>query len=118
MKPGNLRLSVLLGLAVLAAACGPSAPAAPLPSATPRPTPTAIGPDDAPFLEAEVPRISVQDAKAAVDNGLAVIVDVRDARAYENEHIAGALSILLGEVETNAAGLPLDKEQWIITYCT
>jgi hypothetical protein len=102
----------------LAAACNPAAPQTPAASAPPKPTPTGIAPEHLPFLEVDAPRISVEDAKAAVDNGLAVIVDVRDTAAYERSHIAGALSIQLGEVETDAAGLPLDKEQWIITYCT
>jgi len=45
-------------------------------------------------------------------------VDVRSKEAYEASHIAGALFVPLGEFESNIAGLDLDKEQWIITYCT
>jgi rhodanese-related sulfurtransferase len=33
-------------------------------------------------------------------------------------HIPGALSIPLAEIESNPAGLNLDKAKWIITYCT
>ena len=74
--------------------------------------------DTIPQTEADVPRISVKDAKAALDGGKAIIVDVRSADIYAQGHAAGAISIPLSEIETNPAGLGLDKEQWIITYCT
>jgi 3-mercaptopyruvate sulfurtransferase SseA len=73
---------------------------------------------DIPQTEADVPRISVKDAKAALDGGKAIIVDVRSAESYAAGHAAGAISIPLSEIEANPAGLGLDKEQWIITYCT
>ena len=71
-----------------------------------------------PESDAEVPRASLEEAKAALDNGTAIFVDVRSADAYEASHVAGALSIPLAEVEANPSGLALDQEQWIITYCT
>jgi 3-mercaptopyruvate sulfurtransferase SseA len=71
-----------------------------------------------PFTEADVPRVTVQDAKAAFDGGEAIIVDVRSQAAYEAGHVDGALSIPLNEFETNIAGIDLPKDQWIITYCT
>lgn len=71
-----------------------------------------------PASEAEVPRVSLEAARAALDSGTAVIVDVRSTEAYEASHVAGAVSIPLGEVEANPNGLALNKEQWIITYCT
>jgi len=73
---------------------------------------------DIPQTEADVPRISVEDAKAALDGGKAIIVDVRSAESYAAGHAAGAISIPLTGIEANPAGLSLDKEQWIITYCT
>ena len=71
-----------------------------------------------PQSEVDVPRVSVENAKAAFESGAAVIVDVRSPSAYEASHVAGAISIPLGEIESNPAGLSLDKEEWIITYCT
>jgi len=71
-----------------------------------------------PLTEASVPRVSVSDAKAAFDNGEAIIVDVRNADAYTTGHIPGSISIPLGFFETDPSGLNLDKAQWIITYCT
>ena len=71
-----------------------------------------------PQTEADVPRISVKDAKAALDGGKAIIVDVRSAESYAAGHAAGAISIPLSEIEADPTGSGLDKEQWIITYCT
>ncbi|MGH8245357.1 MAG: rhodanese-like domain-containing protein, partial [Gammaproteobacteria bacterium] len=71
-----------------------------------------------PQSEAAVPRVTVEEAKAAFDSGEAVLVDVRSQGAYEASHAAGALFIPLGEFETDPAGVELNKEQWIITYCT
>ena len=71
-----------------------------------------------PESEAAVPRVSVEEAKAAFDSGSAIIVDERGSEAYAAGHVPGALNIQLEEFETNPANLKLDKEQWIITYCT
>ena len=71
-----------------------------------------------PESEAAVPRVSVEQAKAAFDSGAAIIVDVRSADAYAASHVPGAINIQLEEFETNPTDLELDKEQWIITYCT
>ena len=71
-----------------------------------------------PQTEADVPRVAVEAAKAAFDNGQAIILDVRPADAFANGHIAGAISIPLGLIESNPSGLGLDKNKWIITYCT
>lgn len=71
-----------------------------------------------PGTEAEVPRVSVEEARAALDSGAAIIVDVRSAEAYAASHIAGAINIPLEEIETDPASLNLDEDQWIITYCT
>ncbi len=71
-----------------------------------------------PLTEAQVPRITAEDAKAAFDSGEAIIVDVRSAEAYASGHAEGAINILLGVFETDIANIPLEKDQWIITYCT
>lgn len=71
-----------------------------------------------PETDAEVPRVPVDQAKAVFDSGQAVIVDVRGAEAYARSHIAGALEVSLSAIQTDPANLPLDKNKWIITYCT
>jgi len=75
-------------------------------------------PADLPETDAEVPRVPVEQAKAAFDTGQAMIVDVRGAEAYARSHIAGALEVSLSAIQTDPANLPLDKNKWIITYCT
>jgi rhodanese-related sulfurtransferase len=47
-----------------------------------------------------------------------VIVDVRSPEAFASRHIAGAINVPLIDIEMNLASVPLEKEQWIITYCT
>lgn len=76
------------------------------------------GQTDLPLTEADVPRVTAEEAKAAFDSGEAVIVDVRGVDAYTEAHVAGALSIPLTDIEFNPSGVALDKNQWIITYCT
>jgi 3-mercaptopyruvate sulfurtransferase SseA len=64
----------------------------------------------------EIERVSLEDAKAALDAGTAVFVDVRGVDAYNLSHIPGSLSIPLAELESRLG--ELDPNQWIITYCT
>ena len=73
---------------------------------------------DLPETEADVPRVSIEEALTAYSAGAAIIVDVRSTEDYNASHIPGALSIPLDEFEIDPSGLDLDKEQWIITYCT
>jgi len=73
---------------------------------------------------AAVPRISPQDAKALVDQGKAVIVDVRDGmEVAASGKAAGALHIARGLLEFKAdPELPshekaLQKDKTVIVYC-
>lgn len=65
---------------------------------------------------ATAPRISVADAKKALGAGKAVLVDVRSAVAYQQEHAKGAISLPGFEIQARMKELPKDKQ--IITYCT
>jgi 3-mercaptopyruvate sulfurtransferase SseA len=71
-----------------------------------------------PLTEADVSRIDVHEAKAAIASGQAILVDVRSAESYTKGHAAGAVSIPLENFEKNIGKLSLEKSQWIITYCT
>ena len=65
----------------------------------------------------EIPRISPEEVKAKLDAGSnLVIIDARSKEAYEQVHIAGAISIPLGEVAERYTELQGYDE--IITYCT
>ena len=75
-------------------------------------------PGNLPQTEADVPRVTIEQARVALESGAAIIVDVRVAESFAVQHIAGAISIPLNQIEENPAGVPLDKKQWIITYCT
>lgn len=78
-----------------------------------QPTENASGQGD-PF--AAIPRIKVEELVKALKEGRAVVVDIRVAEDYEEEHIKGALSIPLEEVrERGPRELPPDK--LIVTYC-
>ncbi len=80
-------------------------------------TPTAA--PEAAFVEEvypEIQRVSIEEAKAALDSGSAVFVDVRSVEAYQASHISGAVNIPSEELEARLG--ELDKAKWIITYCT
>jgi len=64
----------------------------------------------------EVERVSLEDSKAAYDQGTAVFLDVRSTSSYSQGHIPGALSIPLGELQDRTS--ELNPDDWIITYCT
>jgi hypothetical protein len=66
--------------------------------------------------DAEVPRITLEDAKKEYDKGTAVIVDSRGEAAYKQEHIKGALNIPLGAPESQFSTIPKGKK--IIVYCS
>jgi 3-mercaptopyruvate sulfurtransferase SseA len=113
-------LFVLLAFAFVLSACSVQPTQAP-PTAAPT---TIIEPvftqssGDLPQTEADVPRVSIEEARAALDSGAAVIVDVRNLSAFEASHIVGAISVPLGTIERELTSVPLHKDQWIITYCT
>ena len=71
-----------------------------------------------PATEADVPRVSLEQALTAYSAGAAVFVDVRAPQTYEISHIPGAINIPLGVFETDIGSVNLDKDAWIITYCT
>ncbi|MGQ9598660.1 MAG: rhodanese-like domain-containing protein [Anaerolineae bacterium] len=60
-----------------------------------------------------VPRIPLQEALAKLQQGQAVLVDVRSRAAYDQAHAAGALSFPEEEMDARLDELPRDKE-WIL----
>lgn len=63
-----------------------------------------------------VPRVSLNDAKAALDRKEAIMVDVRDLEYYQANHITGSINIPPSDFETRYR--ELNPNQWIILYCT
>lgn len=64
---------------------------------------------------ARIPRVSVKELRKALDEGRAVVADVRPAEAFEEEHIAGAFSVPEDDWAARAGDLPKDK--LVVTYC-
>ncbi len=107
--------SLLLFLALTISACSASLPTEVTVIVEPTNPPRA---DNLPQTEADVPRVTVEEALTALNSGVALIVDVRSTQSFVAGHIAGALSIPLTGIEENPKSVSLDKNQWIITYCT
>ena len=84
-------------------------------AATPTPTPAPNPPASAPTPD-EAPRITVEEAKKALDEGKAFIIDARAEEAYKAEHIKGAVNIRHDNLDARLKDLPKDKT--IIVYCS
>jgi 3-mercaptopyruvate sulfurtransferase SseA len=82
------------------------------PSSTPTP---ATVPDTVEHQADGVRRMTPVEAREAVAQGKAVIVDVRGEDSYNAGHIKGARWINLNDIGSRTGELPRDKT--IITYC-
>jgi 3-mercaptopyruvate sulfurtransferase SseA len=67
-----------------------------------------------PASVSQVQRVTLVDAKAALDAGTAVFLDVRDSSSYAEAHIPGALNIPSSDLPTRMKAL--DPKSWIIPY--
>ncbi|MGE0887707.1 MAG: rhodanese-like domain-containing protein [Blastocatellales bacterium] len=64
-----------------------------------------------------MPRVRAEETKKMVDEGKAIIIDVRGTEAYKLSHIKGSIDYPLSKLENkDFNGLPKDKR--IIAYCT
>jgi hypothetical protein len=66
--------------------------------------------------DGDVPRVSVQDAKAEIDAGTAIIVDSRPEFAFKHERIKGAFNIPIGSPPEKFSEIPQGKK--IFIYCS
>ena len=64
----------------------------------------------------DIHRISIAEARAAFENGKAVIIDVRGEAPYKAGHIKGAKMIAVEQIGARSSELPTDKT--IILYCS
>lgn len=87
----------------------PTSPAA-SPPLTPSPPPLPESEED------KMPRVSGAEAIKLVQEGKAIIVDVRSEDAWKMQHVKGALNVPLNKIESGDHKLPKDKR--IIAYCT
>jgi hypothetical protein len=79
---------------------------------------TAIRPPQptATVLAVEISRIKVDEAKALLDSGQAILIDARAAASYTSQHATGAISLPEASADTLIPQLPKDKI--LIFYCT
>jgi hypothetical protein len=77
---------------------------------------TALPLDTGSIPNPDVPRISLQETQTRLDQGQAILIDVRSRDSFEKSHAQGAISIPEEEMGARLDELPRDKE--IILYCT
>ena len=68
----------------------------------------------------EVRRISVSEARALLDTGRGVLVDVRERSLYDNTHAAGAVSLPLAVIQATQGQVPAGAAppgRVLILYC-
>jgi hypothetical protein len=107
---GVVVVAVILGVIVSAENQQPSS------ADNPSAVNTAQGLDSASIPYPDVPRIALTDAQKELENGQAILIDVRSKSSYDSEHAAGAISMPEEEVNARLNELPRDKD--IILYCT
>lgn len=63
------------------------------------------------------PQITVHEAKAQMDKGSYILIDVREPREYKRGHIVKAINIPRGVLEFKIGRVVPDKNSKIIIYC-
>jgi 3-mercaptopyruvate sulfurtransferase SseA len=84
-----------------------------IPAATP---PVLPAPSETPTPVDDAPRITLEEAKKAFDDGKAFIIDARAEDAYKMEHIKGSFNIRHDNLDAMLKQIPRDKT--IIVYCS
>jgi hypothetical protein len=117
-KIASLAIPITVGLVVVAVLFGIIVSAENrLPSSEgPSTVNTAQGLDTQSIPYPDVPRIPLADAQNELQNGQAILIDVRSTASYNSEHAVGAISMPEEEVNARLNELPRDKD--IILYCT
>ncbi len=64
----------------------------------------------------EIKRVSLKDARQALEASSAIILDVRDPESFASSHIPGAINIPQDQLASRLN--ELSSARWIITYCT
>lgn len=67
--------------------------------------------------EAQYVKISAEEAKALMDSGGAIILDVRTQEEYDTGHISGAVRLEAADFAGKAAEVLPDKDSLILVYC-
>jgi len=64
----------------------------------------------------DVPRITLKETQTLLEEGKALLIDVRGSEAYDQQHATGAILFTEADIETRLNELPRDKQ--LILYCT
>jgi 3-mercaptopyruvate sulfurtransferase SseA len=70
----------------------------------------------APPPQDNVRRVTIAELREMLEQGKAVVIDVRGDAMYNTEHIKGALNI--NEAQLNARAVELPKDKLIVLYCS
>ena len=62
-------------------------------------------------------RVSAREAKALIDNGGCLLLDVREPDEYAGGHIPGAVNLPLERIKAGETLLPQDLDRLILVYC-
>jgi len=62
-------------------------------------------------------KITASEAKALMDEGNVIVLDVRSQDEYDDGHIAGAIRLEYGEFPEKLASVLPDKDAIILVYC-
>jgi rhodanese-related sulfurtransferase len=62
--------------------------------------------------------ISRDELKAAIDAGTVTVLDALGGEYYAQQHLPGALALVLADVEAQAPTLLPDRDAAIVTYCS
>jgi hypothetical protein len=114
----KLGMSALtIGMAITAAGCAQSGASTPTAGASASQQSATAIPASPQNAEDKIPRVKVDDAKKMIEEGKAIIIDVRGPDAYKLSHIKGALDIPLTKLDTGEIK-DLPKDKLIIAYCS
>lgn len=111
MVAGGVLLILTSVAWIMMANTPPQAPSASLPAGQVSQT---LPPTRVPYPG--IQRVSVGDAKAALELKQAILIDVRGEPYFSAGHIPGAYSFTEDEMLSRMS--ELDPSAWIITYCT
>lgn len=62
--------------------------------------------------------ITRDELTAAIEAGTVTVVDTLGGEYYAQQHLPGALALVLADVETQAPTLLPDRDAAIVTYCS
>lgn len=78
---------------------------------------TTTSAEESTSADAEYVKITATEAKALMDEGNVIVLDVRSQEEFDAGHIAGAIRLAYGEFPDKLATVLPDKDATILVYC-